>query len=169
MNFNVTEILERYSIEYKRADVNSEILYYCPFHNHSDDKMGSSLINEETGVFNCFACCEGGNIYKFVSKLENISYDAAYKLVSSNFGQDSEYDINKLKNVKIVKKIDSNLSQKIIFKILHNLIYFDSIESYHKWLIICNWIKMNKTNEKIILNIYDEFNKELSLFTSNSN
>lgn len=160
-NFNVREILDRYQIEYKSSGQSSELLYYCPFHTHSDDKMGSSMINEDTGVFNCFACSEGGNIYKFVSKLENISDKEAYKLVSNNFESCKSYSLDKLKSRKLNVIISHSLSDKVTSNILNALTSVDFVDFKHRWLIICNWIKVNREKEKQILELYLKFNKEI--------
>ena len=67
MTFNVIEILNRYNVDYKEDRYSSEINILCPFHN--DNNYGNARINSETGLFNCFSCGKGGNIYQFVSLL----------------------------------------------------------------------------------------------------
>jgi len=170
LDFDVREILDRYGISYKTINGSTDLFYYCPFHVHSDENMGSSRINEETGIYNCFACKEGGSIYRLVSLLEKVSINEAYRLIKNNFNIQSDYNLDKLqqKTVKVVslKASQVKLVNSIVNKILENLINVGKRDFIHKWLIICTYIKSivvsdleKKQND--ILNIYSEFNKEL--------
>lgn len=50
----------------------------CPFH---DDHSPSMNISKDKQIYKCFACGEGGNVFTFVRKIENISYmEAVYKV-----------------------------------------------------------------------------------------
>ena len=55
----------------------------CPFHN---EKTPSFTISPEKGFFYCFGCHVGGNIFKFISLIENISYFEAVKLQAERIG-----------------------------------------------------------------------------------
>lgn len=46
----------------------------CPFH---DDHDPSLSISSEKQIFHCFVCGTGGNVFSFVSKYENISFQEA--------------------------------------------------------------------------------------------
>lgn len=53
----------------------------CPFH---DDHSPSMSVSPSLQIFNCFTCKSGGNVFKFVSDYENISFtDAVIKLANS--------------------------------------------------------------------------------------
>ena len=43
----------------------------CPFHQ---DHSPSMSVSKERQLFKCFSCGAGGNVFKFVSDYENISY-----------------------------------------------------------------------------------------------
>ena len=43
----------------------------CPFHDDHDPSM---TINTQKQIFKCFVCGQGGNVFTFVQKIENISY-----------------------------------------------------------------------------------------------
>lgn len=49
----------------------------CPFHN---EKTPSFSVMPDKGFFYCFGCHKGGDVFKFISLLENISYKDAIKL-----------------------------------------------------------------------------------------
>ena len=49
----------------------------CPFHN---EKTASFSVSADKGLFYCFGCGAGGNAFKFLSLIENISYFEAIKL-----------------------------------------------------------------------------------------
>ena len=51
----------------------------CPFHN---EKTPSFSVVPDQGFFYCFGCHKGGDVFKFVSLLENISYKDAIKLLA---------------------------------------------------------------------------------------
>lgn len=55
----------------------------CPFHN---EKTPSFTISPERGMFYCFGCHEGGNVFKFISMMEKISYFEAIKLQAERLG-----------------------------------------------------------------------------------
>lgn len=49
----------------------------CPFHN---EKTPSFSVVPQQGFFYCFGCHTGGNVFKFLSLIENVSYYEAIKL-----------------------------------------------------------------------------------------
>jgi len=161
MNFNVLEILNRYNIDYREDKYSSEINILCPFHN--DNNFGNARINEETGLFNCFSCGKGGNIYQFVALLEDITDEEAYKLVVNNFNLPNTYNLDQLKHRKILLQESNNkLGDKIVTTILTNLNKLKTIDLKHKWIIICNYIKFHtELRDKQLLEMYSEFNMEI--------
>ena len=54
-----------------------------PFHG---EKTASFTITPEKGLFYCFGCHAGGNVFKFISMIENISYFDAIKLQAERLG-----------------------------------------------------------------------------------
>ena len=57
----------------------------CPFHN---EKTASFSISVDKGLFYCFGCGTGGNVFKFLSLIENITYFEAIKLQAQRLGID---------------------------------------------------------------------------------
>ena len=55
----------------------------CPFHG---DKDPSFSVNPEKGLWYCFGCREGGNIFTFIKKIENVEFAEALQLVAKRSG-----------------------------------------------------------------------------------
>ena len=55
----------------------------CPFHQ---DHSPSMSVSREKQMFKCFSCGAAGNVFKFVSEYENISYLEAIEKVASKVG-----------------------------------------------------------------------------------
>ncbi|MBE9536158.1 MAG: DNA primase [Proteobacteria bacterium] len=76
-NDKIEEIRERCSIvsivsgyvSLKKAG--SNYLGLCPFHN---EKTPSFTVNEDKGIFHCFGCGTGGNVYSFLTRIEGKSF-----------------------------------------------------------------------------------------------
>ena len=55
----------------------------CPFH---EEKTPSFTVTPEKGIFYCFGCHAGGNVFKFISLMEHITYFEAVKLQAERLG-----------------------------------------------------------------------------------
>ena len=55
----------------------------CPFHG---EKTPSFTVQPEKGFFYCFGCHEGGDLFKFVQKIENCNFFEALKIVAGKYG-----------------------------------------------------------------------------------
>ena len=88
----------------------------CPFHDDHDPSM---TINTQKQIFKCFVCGQGGNVFTFVQKIENISYFEAVSKVATMVG----YPINIQRQTSV--KIDEN--QKY-YDILNTFIQFTQYE-----------------------------------------
>jgi DNA primase len=59
------------------------LLGLCPFHN---EKTPSFSVNDEHGFFHCFGCSAGGNIFKFLMMMENLTFPEAVRKVAERYG-----------------------------------------------------------------------------------
>lgn len=82
-----TLIGERVSL--KKAGRNFKGL--CPFHN---EKSPSFNVNDEKGIFHCFGCGEGGDIFQFVMKFDGIGFAEAVKYLADRTGVELPRDTN---------------------------------------------------------------------------
>jgi DNA primase len=55
----------------------------CPFH---DEKTPSFSVDAEKGLFYCFGCHQGGDVFKFVMQLERLSFPEAVERLARRFG-----------------------------------------------------------------------------------
>lgn len=64
----------------------------CPFHN---EKTPSFTVNQDKGMFYCFGCQSGGDVFAFVMKIENIPFNEAAEKLARRAGiewkQDSRF------------------------------------------------------------------------------
>jgi DNA primase len=55
----------------------------CPFH---DEKTPSFYVSRDKGFYKCFGCGESGDVFKFLQKVENISFFEAKKQLAERYG-----------------------------------------------------------------------------------
>ncbi len=63
--------------------VGSRYVGLCPFHNEKSPSFG---VNREEGLFHCFGCGVGGNVFKFVELHERLSFPEAVRVIAKKFG-----------------------------------------------------------------------------------
>lgn len=80
----------------------------CPFHG---EKTASFTITPDKGLFYCFGCHAGGNVFKFISMIENISYFDAIKLQAERLG------ISLPSQKKSVQQTEQETEEKILRRI----------------------------------------------------
>jgi len=164
----IYEALEHYKIEYEDIRGTLEINVLCPF--HTDTQFGSAKINSDTGLFHCFACGEGMNLYQFVARLEDITPKEAIDFVDSGFEHKDRLSIERVKcKIKRVRegsndkmqKLD-NVKQEIVDHILTKLsIETQSVWFLARWITICTGVfSIPLTDKRELLQLYAVFNKE---------
>lgn len=77
---NIAEVIGGY-IPLKKAGRNFKAL--CPFHH---EKTASFVVNPDKGIYHCFGCGEGGNIFGFVMKFERLDFPETVKMLAQKAG-----------------------------------------------------------------------------------
>lgn len=90
----IEEVVGEY-VTLKRAGANYKGL--CPFH---DDKSPSMSVSPSKGIFKCFSCGQGGNIFQFIMEHEGLSYPLAIKHLADRYNiqiEEDDIDVDELK------------------------------------------------------------------------
>jgi len=61
----------------------------CPFH---DEKTPSFNVTPSRGLWYCFSCADGGDVIKFVEKIDNLSFPEAVERLAARAGIDLRYE-----------------------------------------------------------------------------
>lgn len=59
------------------------LLGLCPFHT---EKTPSFSVNDDNGFYHCFGCSAGGNVFKFLMEIEQLSFPEAVRKVADRYG-----------------------------------------------------------------------------------
>lgn len=77
---NIVDVISE-TVKLKRQGSNFTGL--CPFHN---EKTPSFIVSQEKQIFRCFGCGEGGNVFSFVMKRDNLSFPDTVRLLAKRVG-----------------------------------------------------------------------------------
>ncbi|HUZ35026.1 MAG TPA: DNA primase [Streptosporangiaceae bacterium] len=61
----------------------------CPFH---DEKTPSFNVTPARGLWYCFSCADGGDVIKFVERIDNLSFPEAVERLAARAGIDLRYE-----------------------------------------------------------------------------
>ena len=61
----------------------------CPFHS---EKTPSFTVDAAKGLWHCFGCGEGGDVYRFVEKIENLRFPEAAEWLARKTGMELRYE-----------------------------------------------------------------------------
>ena len=78
---DIVSVVEQY-VTLKRSG--SRLKGLCPFHQ---EKTPSFHVNPDLGMWHCFgSCAEGGDVFKFIQKIENLSFPEALERLALRAG-----------------------------------------------------------------------------------
>jgi len=173
-NYDIREVFDHYNIEYKESG-NGYIDVLCPF--HEDNNFGNAKWNDEKGIFKCFSCGKGGNIFNFVAMMEGpwCNLDYAEKLIASNFTYTGGYNVDVLKAVLANQfKTRRRRSNVLVVKCVERMIETfgeknkPPFDLFSKWVPIITYLnfytvyELNKQEISRIIDLYTQFFKELN-------
>lgn len=92
---DIVEIISEYVSNMKQAGGNWKGL--CPFHN---EKTPSFMVSKDKQIWHCFGCGEGGDVFSFVQKIENMEFPEALKILAKKAGIILRYEDRGLSNQK---------------------------------------------------------------------
>jgi len=77
---DVVDIVSDYVRLKKRG---SNFFGLCPFHH---EKTPSFSVNPSMGIYKCFGCSKGGNVFQFVMEVESIGFPEAVRMLAERAG-----------------------------------------------------------------------------------
>lgn len=77
---NVADVIGGY-ITTRKSGANFKAV--CPFHN---EKSPSLMISPQKQIWHCFGCGEGGDVFGFVMRYENVEFKEALKILAAKAG-----------------------------------------------------------------------------------
>ena len=77
---DIVDVISQY-VTLKRSGRN--FFGLCPFHN---EKSPSFSVSPDKQIFHCFGCGVGGNVFHFISKIENIGFKEALEILADRAG-----------------------------------------------------------------------------------
>lgn len=83
---DIVEVVSGYTSLRKRGATYSGL---CPFHQ---EKTPSFTVSADKGLYYCFGCSEGGDVLRFVEKMENLTFTEAVEQLAERFGVPIEYE-----------------------------------------------------------------------------
>lgn len=92
----------------------------CPFH---EEKTPSFSVEQEKQLFHCFGCGKGGNVFTFISEIENIPYPEAIRFLARRVHYDLP-EINKAQNNYSKETNDLFLAYDWLVKFYHHLLKY---------------------------------------------
>ncbi len=77
---DVVDVVSDYVRLKKRG---SNFFGLCPFHN---EKTPSFSVNPSMGIYKCFGCGKGGNVFQFVMEMEAVGFPEAVRMLAERAG-----------------------------------------------------------------------------------
>jgi DNA primase len=86
---NIVDVVSGYTSLRKRGATHTGL---CPFHQ---EKTPSFTVSADKGLYYCFGCGEGGDVVRFLEKMENLSFSEAIEQLGGRFGVTLAYEEGK--------------------------------------------------------------------------
>jgi len=83
---DIVDVVSGYTSLRKRGATHTGL---CPFHQ---EKTPSFSVSADKGLYYCFGCGEGGNVFTFLQRLENLSFVEVVEQLAERFSVPIEFD-----------------------------------------------------------------------------
>jgi DNA primase len=83
---NIVDVISGYTSLRKRGVTYSGL---CPFHQ---EKTPSFSVSADKGLYYCFGCGEGGDLVRFLERVENLSFSEVIEQLGERYGVQVEYE-----------------------------------------------------------------------------
>ena len=80
-SIDILELIKEYVPAVKRAGRTYKAC--CPFHQ---EKTPSFTVSPDKGFFYCFGCQAGGDVFEFLMRIENLSFNEAVRRLAERAG-----------------------------------------------------------------------------------
>lgn len=83
---DLADVVSRYTSLRKRG---STYLGLCPFHQ---EKTPSFTVSVDKGLYYCFGCGEGGDVFTFLQRMDNLTFSEAVEVLAERYSLPVEYE-----------------------------------------------------------------------------
>lgn len=139
---NIVEVINQY-VPLKKSGAN--YIGLCPFHS---EKTPSFSVSEDKQIFHCFGCGKGGNAYKFLMEMNNLTFpEAVYQLaqvtgveipnkknaLSNNYAENNkrDYMINEWARDFFCDNLEANSAKEAIEYLKKRNISYETRKLFH--------------------------------------
>lgn len=114
------EIIDVISQYIQVKSVGSSYKALCPFHS---ENTPSFIINREKQIYKCFGCGEGGDVVRFIMKIENLDFIESVRLLAkrANIEVKSTESSEEVKRQIKEKNLSYEINRKVGLYFYHNL------------------------------------------------
>ena len=117
---DIVDVISQYVI-LKRSGRN--FFGLCPFHK---EKSPSFAVSPDKQIFHCFGCGVGGNVFHFISKIENMSFIETVQMLAEKYGVELPTLENNEDNEKMMLKSKVYEINKLTAQFYHENLYKQS-------------------------------------------
>lgn len=113
---DLVDFISQY-VSLKKSGANFKAL--CPFHQ---ERTPSFMVSADKQIYKCFGCGEGGDVFEFLMKMENLQFPEALEILANRAGvileRKDKKQYEEAKNEKNCLYKINHLSAKVFHKIL---------------------------------------------------